>query len=124
MQKLKTTRRKQNKQQKETEQTTFKQTLRKQQNKNRNTEYPAHEPPRIICAIYSRRFVGWISYIYVFCFKCFSLSFSVCFMFISCLMFSPSLFKLLHLQSTNTHITTEATHKHTIRRKTEQQTKT
>ena len=30
-----------------------------------NTGYPAHEPPRIFCAIYSRRFVGWILCIYV-----------------------------------------------------------
>ena len=46
-------------------------TSRKHKN-NRNTRYPAHEPPRIyiyiyiyISYIYSRRFVGWISCISV-----------------------------------------------------------
>ena len=39
---------------------------------NRNTGYPALEPPQIFCAIYySRRFVGWISCISVVCFNVF-----------------------------------------------------
>ena len=40
---------------------------RKQLNKkkNRNTVFPAHEPPRIIRVIYSWRFVGWIYCIFL-----------------------------------------------------------
>ena len=37
--------------------------------KNINTGYPAHEPPRINRTNYSRRFVGWIYCIYVFMFS-------------------------------------------------------
>ena len=77
--------------------------LREKQN-NRNTGYPAHEPPsRNLRDIYSRRFVGWISCISVFCF---SGSFSVCVCFIVSFlrkMYSHSLFKLLYLQWENTH---------------------
>ena len=69
----------------------------KENRKNRNTGFPTHEPPRINRTNYSRRFVGWkscISVFYVFLrvflfFLCFFLFF----------LFSPSLFKLLHLQS-------------------------
>ena len=57
--------------------------------------------------IYSRRSVGWISCIYVFMFFsklfcCFSVYFCVLF------MFSPSLFKLLHLQSNKNTYTNKA----------------
>ena len=53
----------------------------KKNKKKRNTVYPAHEPPRIICAICSRRFVGWKSCISVV--FCFSLSCYIVFMFLS-----------------------------------------
>ena len=98
MQKLKKTRRKHTNKQKETEQ------LKEQHKKrNINTGYPAHEPPRINRTDYSRRFVGWISCISVFC-----VFLWVCFMFFVCLflylfMFSSSWFKLLHLQSKKTY---------------------
>ena len=50
----------------------------KHKQKNRNTGYPAHEPPRINRTNYSRRFVGWIScisvvfpvFLWVFLFVC------------------------------------------------------
>ena len=53
---------------------------------------------------------------FCFCFiklfvLCFSLSCFVCFMCLYVLLFSPSLFKLLHLQSKKTHIKTEKTEK-------------
>ena len=55
--------------------------------------------------IHSRSFVGWIScrsVVYVFL-KAFLFYLCVCFVLF---MFSPSLFKLLHLQSNKTHVTT------------------
>ena len=73
--------------------------------KQRNTRYPAHEPPRIFCAIYSRRFVGWIYCISVyFCFF-FEL---LCFLFYSVVF----RFRLVFLSfciynRTQTHINTK-----------------
>ena len=82
-------------------------------NKKRNTGYPAHVPPR--------RNIWYIYiYIYIYIFAevrgldilyfCFVVLFSKLFCFVNvsfwlCFMFSPSLFKLLHLQS-NKHIQT------------------
>ena len=68
-------------------------------------------PPRINRINHSRRFVGWkscISVCFMFFFEflcCFYVSFCF-FLFLSvsfclCFLFSPSLFKLLHLQSKN-----------------------
>ena len=55
---------------------------------NRNTAYPAHEPPRINRTNYSWRFVGWIYCISVL-FMCFFefLCFVVMFLSVVCLCF-------------------------------------
>ena len=99
MQKLKKTRRKHKTKQKETEK---KHKNLKENKKNRNTGFPAHEPPRINRTNYSQSFVGWIFCISVF--FCCSLSVSVVFMFLSVVfLFSHSIFKLSHLQSKNTY---------------------
>ena len=119
MQKLKKTRRK-HKQTERNRHKTEKQ-LEGKLKTNRNTGYPAHEPPRINRTNYSRRFVGWISCISGFCFM-FSFEF-FCFVYVYfCLFrFSPSLFKLLQLQSKKTHIKT--TKNRTTRRNPETQKK-
>ena len=77
MQKLKNTRRK-HKTTTDKNRTTTEQ-LEGKHKHNRNTGFPAHEPPRIICAIYSRRFVGWKS--------CFSVLFVFLRVFIYLFMF-------------------------------------
>ena len=140
MQKLKKTRRK------------HKQNRKKQNNKHKNSKentktrkYRISSPrtsankshklfSQTLRDIYfSRRFVGWKS--------CISVSFYVFlrvfmfllffFLFLFLYMFSPSLFKLLHLQSTNTHINhikqteqLEGTHKtkHKTKQKSPSQT--
>ena len=98
MQKLKQTRRKHNKQHKTkhnnkiiTRINTYKQ----------NTELLYIQ--RINRTKYSRRFVGWIYCIHVvFCVS--SSVYVVCYVYLClCLMFSPSIFKLLHLRSNDTH---------------------
>ena len=105
MQKLKKTRRIHLKKTGRNRKTKYISKLEGKHKKNRNTWFPAHEPPRINRTNYSRRFVGWKSCIYicsvflrvVLCFFCFFLLF---------FLFSPSRFKLLHLQSKK-HIKTK-----------------
>ena len=66
----------------------------------RNTGYPAHEPPRIYI-VYLFAQVRGLDILYLCCLLRF---FSKLFCFFLFCMFSPSRFKLLHLQSNNTHI--------------------
>ena len=85
--------------------------------KNINTGYPAHEPLRItIWYIFAE--VRGLDILY-FCVSCcfFSRSFYVLlllFVMLFC-MFSPSLFKLLHLQSKKSHIKTFEYKKKTLK---------
>ena len=78
--------------------------------KNINTGYPAQDPTaNMYHNIYSRRFVGWISFTSVVYMFLEAFLFHVC-CFMSVFQFSPSLCKVLHLQS-NKHIQTQKTTK-------------
>ena len=86
-------------------------TTQKKTENNRNTVYPAHEPPRINHTNYSRRFVGWISCIYVVvCFFLELLCLCVCF-FMSFVLCFRLVFLSVCIYNRKTHITKNKTNK-------------
>ena len=105
---------------------TYKQTeqLEEKHKKNRNTGYPAHEPPRINRTNYSRRFVGWIYCISVFS-VFFSLSFSVvlCFFMFCCLCFRLVFLSFCIYNRTITYTNIKQKQKHSKKNRTTEQTK-
>ena len=88
--------------------TTLTRTNRKASRKKHKTEIQDIQPTNLreyISYIYSWRFVGWIScmsvlFVYVFLEACLF----YCCLCLCVILFSPSLFKLLHLQSNKTHM--------------------
>ena len=117
MQKLKKTRR--------THKTNIKKQNKKHNNynhtiNNRNTGYPAHEPPRRNHTKYLRRLVGWISCIsdcFLFVLELFCCCFCFfMFCFVFAVMFSPSLLSFC-IYNRTTHITTNNKQKHSKKNK-------